>query len=299
MLDNAPIALRHPRAAGRFEIAAASVGRLPRALDDLGFTEIHTPKIVGSATESGANVFALDYFGRPAYLAQSPQFYKQAHGRRVRAGLRGRAGVPGRAARHRAAPGAVHLARRRARLHHRPPRRDGGAAGRGRRHGGRGAGTGAVPRCDLLGVDVACRARRDPGDALRRRAGAVSPRTAEGPARRAGPRARARAVAVGVGAARARQRVPVRHRLPDGEAAVLHPPRPGAGPATRTASTCCSAAWSWSPAGSGCTGTRTTSRRSPRGARTPSRTRATCRRSGTACRRTAASRSGWSAGWRG
>src|SRR4029453_17199052 len=38
---------------------------------------IFTPKIVGSATESGANVFALDYFGRPAYLAQSPQFYKQ------------------------------------------------------------------------------------------------------------------------------------------------------------------------------------------------------------------------------
>ena len=48
-----------------------------RALDGLGFTEIHTPKLVGSATESGADVFALDYFGRPAYLAQSPQFYKQ------------------------------------------------------------------------------------------------------------------------------------------------------------------------------------------------------------------------------
>jgi nondiscriminating aspartyl-tRNA synthetase len=39
--------------------------------------EVQTPKIVGSATESGANVFRLDYFGRPAYLAQSPQFYKQ------------------------------------------------------------------------------------------------------------------------------------------------------------------------------------------------------------------------------
>jgi nondiscriminating aspartyl-tRNA synthetase len=39
---------------------------------------VHTPKIVESATESGANVFGLDYFGRPAYLAQSPQFYKQA-----------------------------------------------------------------------------------------------------------------------------------------------------------------------------------------------------------------------------
>ena len=42
-----------------------------------GFVEIQTPKIVGAATEGGANVFAIDYFGRPAYLAQSPQFYKQ------------------------------------------------------------------------------------------------------------------------------------------------------------------------------------------------------------------------------
>jgi nondiscriminating aspartyl-tRNA synthetase len=43
----------------------------------LGFTEIFTPKIVGTATESGADVFALDYFGTRAFLAQSPQFYKQ------------------------------------------------------------------------------------------------------------------------------------------------------------------------------------------------------------------------------
>src|SRR5688500_4666103 len=47
------------------------------ALDAQGFTEIQTPKIVATATESGANVFRLDYFGRPAFLAQSPQFYKQ------------------------------------------------------------------------------------------------------------------------------------------------------------------------------------------------------------------------------
>lgn len=46
-------------------------------MDALGFIEIQTPKIVASATESGANVFAIDYFGRPAYLAQSPQLYKQ------------------------------------------------------------------------------------------------------------------------------------------------------------------------------------------------------------------------------
>ena len=43
----------------------------------LGFTEIFSPKIVASATESGANVFLIDYLGQPAYLAPSPQFYKQ------------------------------------------------------------------------------------------------------------------------------------------------------------------------------------------------------------------------------
>jgi len=49
----------------------------------MDFTEIQTPKIVGAATESGANVFGLDYFGRRAYLAQSPQLYKRIHSRRV------------------------------------------------------------------------------------------------------------------------------------------------------------------------------------------------------------------------
>lgn len=42
-----------------------------------GFTEIHTPKIVAASAEGGANVFRMDYFGKKAYLAQSPQFYKQ------------------------------------------------------------------------------------------------------------------------------------------------------------------------------------------------------------------------------
>jgi nondiscriminating aspartyl-tRNA synthetase len=78
ILDNAPVALRHPRLRAQFEITAASVAGFRSALDGLGFTEIHTPKIVGSATESGANVFGIDYFGRRAYLAQSPQFFKQA-----------------------------------------------------------------------------------------------------------------------------------------------------------------------------------------------------------------------------
>ncbi|MEV5896809.1 aspartate--tRNA(Asn) ligase [Nonomuraea fuscirosea] len=78
VLDHAPVALRHPLLRAPLEISAASVAGFRETLDRLGFTEIHTPKIVASATESGANVFGIDYFGRPAYLAQSPQFYKQA-----------------------------------------------------------------------------------------------------------------------------------------------------------------------------------------------------------------------------
>lgn len=41
------------------------------------FLEIHTPKLIGTASESGADVFEVEYFDRKAYLAQSPQFYKQ------------------------------------------------------------------------------------------------------------------------------------------------------------------------------------------------------------------------------
>jgi nondiscriminating aspartyl-tRNA synthetase len=78
ILDHAPTTLRHPVLKAGFEIASASVAGFRAAMDRLGFTEVQTPKIVESATESGANVFGIDYFGRPAYLAQSPQFYKQA-----------------------------------------------------------------------------------------------------------------------------------------------------------------------------------------------------------------------------
>jgi nondiscriminating aspartyl-tRNA synthetase len=78
ILDGAPTTLRHPRLRAPLQISAASAAGFRCALGDLGFTEIHTPKIVESATESGANVFGIDYFGTPAYLAQSPQFYKQA-----------------------------------------------------------------------------------------------------------------------------------------------------------------------------------------------------------------------------
>ena len=78
VLDHAPATLRHPALRAGFEISAASVAGFRATLDANGFTEVQTPKIVRAATESGANVFAIDYFGQPAYLAQSPQFYKQA-----------------------------------------------------------------------------------------------------------------------------------------------------------------------------------------------------------------------------
>ena len=77
LLDHAPVTWRHPAQRARWELAAASLRGFRRTLDAAGFTEVCSPKVVESATESGANVFELDWFGRPAYLAQSPQFYKQ------------------------------------------------------------------------------------------------------------------------------------------------------------------------------------------------------------------------------
>ncbi|MCX5066498.1 aspartate--tRNA(Asn) ligase [Micromonospora lupini] len=76
-LDNAPTALRHPTRSAALRVSAAAVAGFRATLDARDFVEVHTPKVVSSSTESGANVFALDWFGRPAYLAQSPQFYKQ------------------------------------------------------------------------------------------------------------------------------------------------------------------------------------------------------------------------------
>jgi nondiscriminating aspartyl-tRNA synthetase len=77
LLDHAAGALRHPRRRAVARVAAASVAGFRDTLDAAGFTEVHTPKLVASATETGSNVFPVDYFGRRAYLAQSPQFYKQ------------------------------------------------------------------------------------------------------------------------------------------------------------------------------------------------------------------------------
>ncbi len=77
LLDHAPVSLRHPRQRALWHLADASMSGFRQTLKRANFTEIQTPKIVASATESGANVFKLDYFDTTAYLAQSPQFYKQ------------------------------------------------------------------------------------------------------------------------------------------------------------------------------------------------------------------------------
>ncbi|MGC4109519.1 MAG: aspartate--tRNA(Asn) ligase [Nocardioides sp.] len=77
LLDHAATTWRHPLQRAKWELAAASLRGFRETLDAGGFTEVHSPKLVEQATESGANVFTVDYFGRPAYLAQSPQFYKQ------------------------------------------------------------------------------------------------------------------------------------------------------------------------------------------------------------------------------
>ena len=81
ILDHAPLTLRHPRQRAIFRLSSATMEGFRAALRSQDFVEIQTPKIVASATEGGANVFKLDYFGGPAYLAQSPQFYKQKIGR--------------------------------------------------------------------------------------------------------------------------------------------------------------------------------------------------------------------------
>ncbi|HEY9714079.1 MAG TPA: amino acid--tRNA ligase-related protein, partial [Chroococcales cyanobacterium] len=60
-----------------FKIRAALVRSIREFLTDNDFVEIHTPKLLGAATEGGAEVFKLDYFGKEATLAQSPQLYKQ------------------------------------------------------------------------------------------------------------------------------------------------------------------------------------------------------------------------------
>ncbi|KIW87010.1 aspartate-tRNA(Asn) ligase [Cladophialophora bantiana CBS 173.52] len=76
-LSNRILDLRTPSTQAIFRVQSAVCRTFRRYLDDRGFLEIHTPKLQGGATEGGADVFKLDYFGRPAILAQSPQLAKQ------------------------------------------------------------------------------------------------------------------------------------------------------------------------------------------------------------------------------
>ncbi len=69
--------LKKPKNLAIFKIQGELVDAFRRYLRSQGFIEIHTPKIVASSTEGGAEVFELQYFERKAYLAQSPQLYKQ------------------------------------------------------------------------------------------------------------------------------------------------------------------------------------------------------------------------------
>ena len=76
-LNYRPIALRNLRERAKFRIQEGLTRAFRDFLYSQGFTEIHTPKIGAKGAEGGANIFRLDYFHRPAVLAQSPQFYKQ------------------------------------------------------------------------------------------------------------------------------------------------------------------------------------------------------------------------------
>ena len=60
-----------------FKVQTVMVNAMRQFLIDHNFIEIHAPKLIGAASESGAEVFEVKYFDRLAYLAQSPQFYKQ------------------------------------------------------------------------------------------------------------------------------------------------------------------------------------------------------------------------------
>jgi aspartyl-tRNA synthetase len=69
---------RRPAARLVFEVQTTVEQAMRAFAYSQGCTEMHTPKLMGTASESGAEVFEVGYFGRKAYLAQSPQFYKQA-----------------------------------------------------------------------------------------------------------------------------------------------------------------------------------------------------------------------------
>ncbi|WP_195264920.1 aspartate--tRNA(Asn) ligase [Clostridium sp. 1001275B_160808_H3] len=77
ILNNRAISIRHEKVNSIFKIQNIMVQSFREFLINRGFTEIFTPKIVAEGAEGGTEVFKLEYFEKTAYLAQSPQFYKQ------------------------------------------------------------------------------------------------------------------------------------------------------------------------------------------------------------------------------
>lgn len=77
LLNYRPITLRNEKERAVFKLQEGICNGFRKFLSDNSFTEIHTPKLVYAGAEGGANIFTVNYFGKEAYLAQSPQFYKQ------------------------------------------------------------------------------------------------------------------------------------------------------------------------------------------------------------------------------
>ncbi|MFA6047811.1 MAG: aspartate--tRNA(Asn) ligase [Parcubacteria group bacterium] len=78
LLDNRHLTLRNKKINDIFKVYSQILKSYAEVMRENGFLEIKTPKIVSAATEGGANFFKIKYFKREAFLAQSPQFYKQA-----------------------------------------------------------------------------------------------------------------------------------------------------------------------------------------------------------------------------
>lgn len=76
-LDSRALDLRSPKASSIFLLRSAVLDNIRTTLRSKGFIEVNTPKIIGSASEGGANLFGFEYFKKQAYLAQSPQLYKE------------------------------------------------------------------------------------------------------------------------------------------------------------------------------------------------------------------------------
>lgn len=76
-LNHRALDMRNQKTASIFKLRHSVLEILRKTLSQKKFIEITTPKIIGSASEGGANLFSLDYFGQTAYLAQSPQLYKE------------------------------------------------------------------------------------------------------------------------------------------------------------------------------------------------------------------------------